>query len=146
MAFEKKIYITTPLYYVNALPHLGHSYSTTVADVMARHYKQRGREVKFITGTDEHGEKIAQVAAKNNVSPQQWSDQIAAKFQSTWDVLGLEYDIFYRTTQKSHSEAVQNALKFLHDKGDIYFATYEGKYCLGCERLSTDTERTADGK
>lgn len=141
-----KRYFTTPLYYVNAHPHLGHAYSTILADVLKRHYRQRGDEVVFLTGTDEHGEKIVQMAEKQGKTARALVDEISGAFRKVWDDLGLEYDIFYRTTEKSHIEAVQAGLARLKEKGEIEFREYEGLYCVGCERFLTEKELNPEGK
>lgn len=140
-----KSYITTPLYYVNARPHLGHSYTTILADVVKRHREQRGTEVTFLTGTDEHGEKIEQMAKTQNREVRGFVDEVAADFRTTWERMGIDFDIFYRTTDANHVKAVQHALQTLKDKGEIVFREYEGKYCVGCERFLTDTELTPEG-
>lgn len=138
-------YITTPLYYVNARPHIGHFYTTMLADVVKRHRVQRGRPTTFLTGTDEHGEKIEQIATAQNIDVKKFVDEVAADFQTTWQKLGLDFDIFYRTTDVAHESAVQYALQTLKDRGEIVFREYEGMYCVGCERFLTDNEVTADG-
>jgi methionyl-tRNA synthetase len=138
-------YVTTPLYYVNARPHLGHAYTTIMADVVKRHYAQRGEKVVMLTGTDEHGEKIAQIAARENKEPKQLADEVSADFRETWQKMGLDFDIFYRTTDVTHVAAVKTALQIMKDKGEIEFREYEGNYCVGCERFLTETEITADG-
>jgi len=142
---QKKSYLTTPLYYVNAKPHLGHAYSTLLADTMNRFALSQGKESLFLTGTDEHGEKIATMAAKAGKEPKPFCDEIAGVFESVWNDIGIRYDIFYRTTQPGHYEMVSKALSRLKEKGDIYFGTYEGKYCVGCERFRTDKEWTEAG-
>lgn len=139
-------YLTTPLYYVNARPHLGHSYTTILADVVKRHYVQRAEKVTFLTGTDEHGEKIEQAAKAQGKSPKAFTDEISAEFEDTWKKMGLDFDIFYRTTRPDHIARVQHALAFLKTKGDIEYREYEGHYCVGCERFLTDTELTPEGK
>jgi len=139
-------YVTTPLYYVNARPHLGHAYTTILADVVSRYYRQRGAQVTFLTGTDEHGEKIAQIAARQERSPQSLADEVSADFRSTWEQMNISFDRFYRTTSPSHVAAVQHALTILKEKGEIEFREYEGNYCVGCERFLTETELTPDGK
>ena len=141
-----KKYVTTPIYYVNAKPHFGHAYTTFLADFIKRSTEMGDDSCFFITGTDEHGEKIAQSAAKNKQSPQEFCDEIAALYRKNWDDFGLNYDNFYRTTQKSHYELVQKSLQKLKDNGDIYLKEYEGKYCVGCERFRTDAEWTDDDK
>lgn len=141
----KLSYVTTPLYYVNARPHLGHFYTTMLADVITRHRRQRGEEVVYLTGTDEHGEKIEQMARSQGRPVKEFVDEIAAEFEATWRKLDLSFDIFYRTTAPGHAKKVQYALQTLKDKGEIVFREYEGKYCVGCERFLTDTELTAEG-
>lgn len=138
-------YLTTPLYYVNALPHLGHSYTTLLADILKRHRTQRGEKVVFLTGTDEHGEKIEQMAKTQNQDTRAFVDTIANEFRSTWEKMGISFDIFYRTTDPNHVRAVQYALQTLKDRGEIIFREYEGKYCVGCERFLTDNELNTEG-
>ena len=120
----KKIYISTPIYYVNAKPHLGHAYTTIVADFLKRFYRSLDYDCRFITGTDEHGEKIAQSAEKLGVEPKAFCDEISGIFRSYWEKLGLEPNIFYRTTDPSHYSLVQKSLQRLYDKGEIYLAEY----------------------
>ncbi len=138
-------YLTTPIYYVNATPHLGHAYTTIVADAMARYRRLAGDEVWFLTGTDEHGDKIAQAAATAGVSPQEYADRISAAFRQTWERLGIEYDDFIRTTEERHKRVVRQILQQLWDAGEIYFGKYGGHYCFGCERFYTEKE-IVDGK
>ncbi len=137
---EKAYYITTPIYYVNASPHLGHAYTTIVADVLARYHRQKGRRTFFLTGTDEHGDKIAEAARKAGVSPQAYADRISAQFRSLWPQLAITNDGFIRTTDANHVRTVQAILQKVHDAGDIYFGHYEGLYCVGCERFYTEKE------
>lgn len=124
---------------------MGHAYATILADVLARYHRARGAEVVYLTGTDEHGEKIANIAAKHGRAPLDYATEISEDFQKTWKSLGLSYDVFYRTTQPKHYRLVQGALQVLKDKGEIYFASYEGKYCVGCERFRTDKEWNEQG-
>ena len=138
-------YLTTPIYYVNALPHLGHAYTTIAADVMARYHRLAGEDVWFLTGTDEHGERIAQIAAAANVPPLEYADKISAQFRQTWDRLGLRYDDYIRTTEARHQKVVQAILQQLWDAGEIYLGKYGGYYCYGCERFYTEKE-IVDGK
>jgi methionyl-tRNA synthetase len=138
-------YLTTPIYYVNATPHLGHAYTTILADTLCRYRRLAGDEVFFLTGTDEHGEKIAQAAAKAGESPQAYADRLAAAFRAQWDALGVRYDDFIRTTEPRHQAVVQRVLQRLYDAGEIYFGEYGGHYCVGCERFYTDKE-LVDGK
>jgi methionyl-tRNA synthetase len=142
---KSPVFITTPIYYVNAKPHLGHAFTTLVADSMARFLRQQGRKVTLVTGTDEHGEKIEKVASERGKSPLEYANEYSEYFRSTWMRMGIEADIFYRTTSPKHYELVKNVLASLKDRGEIYFATYEGKYCVGCERYRTDQEWDAEG-
>jgi len=129
------LYLTTPIYYVNAEPHLGHTYTTVVGDVLARFWRARGRRVFALTGTDEHGDKIAQVAAAAGVQPKAHADRVSGLFRSTWEAVGLRYDHFVRTTDPYHVRFVQKFLADIHARGDIYFGSYRGLYCFGCERF-----------
>jgi len=138
-------YITTPIYYVNAEPHLGHAYTTIVADVIARFYGLAGFETFFLTGTDEHGDKVVEAATKAGETVKAYVDRISATFRKAWPKLDIANDYFIRTTDKNHQDTVKEILSLVHQKGDIYFSEYEGKYCVGCERFYTDTE-LADGK
>ncbi len=138
-------YLTTPIYYVNATPHLGHAYTTILADTIVRFKRFLGDEVYFLTGTDEHGNKIAQAAEAAGESPQAYADRISAIFRETWQKLKITYNQFIRTTSEPHKQAVRRFLQTIYDKGDIYFGEYGGKYCFGCERFYTDRE-LVDGK
>ena len=142
---ERTFYLTTPIYYVNARPHLGHASSTIMADAMCRYRRLRGDRVHFLTGTDEHGDNIAQAAARAGVTPQAFADEIAAAFGDTWRRLGIGNDDFIRTTEARHRAVVQAILQRLWDAGEIYFGEYGGHYCFGCERFYTDKE-IVDGK
>ncbi|QJA05668.1 methionine--tRNA ligase [Thermosulfurimonas marina] len=133
-------YITTPIYYVNAEPHLGHAYTTVVADVVARLKRLKGEEVFFLTGTDEHGDKIVRAAEAAGLSPQEYVDRIAEKFRRTWPLLHIEYSRFIRTTDPAHKRVVQRVLDELYQKGELSFGEYEGLYCFGCERFLTPKE------
>ncbi len=139
---DKKFYVTTPLYYVNASPHIGHSYTNIAADTLARYFRQAlGKEnVWFLTGTDEHGQKIMKAAQGQGVSPQEFADNIARMFQELWKKLDISYDDFIRTTDKRHIDTVQRVLQILHDKGLIYPSKYEGWYCTPCETFWTETQ------
>jgi len=141
----ERIYITTPLYYVNAEPHLGHTYTTVVADTLKRYYRSIGYEAFLLTGTDEHGDKIAQAAAANGTEPKAYADRVSDLFRSTWDRCGIDYDHFIRTTDGYHTQFVQSVLQKIYDSGDIYFGEYGGLYCYGCERFYTEKE-LVDGK
>ena len=133
-------YITTPIYYVNARPHLGHAYTTIVADVAARFHRMNGQATFFLTGTDEHGDKIVRAAKEEEVSPRVYADRISAQFKALWPELNISYSRFIRTTDPAHQAVVQQILQRIHDAGDIYFAEYEGLYCFGCERFYTERE------
>jgi methionyl-tRNA synthetase len=138
-------YLTTPIYYVNATPHLGHAYTTIAADTMCRYRRLAGGDVFFLTGTDEHGEKNAQAAARAGISPQQYVDRMSGAFRETWQRLGIGYDDFIRTTEERHAGVVRQVLQTLWDAGEIYFGKYGGQYCTGCERFYTEKE-IVDGK
>lgn len=142
-----KFFVTTPIYYVNDVPHIGHAYTTVAADVVARYWRTKiGQEnVLFTVGTDEHGVKIAQSARKVGLTPKHYTDQIVPKFKKAWRDLKIDYDIFIRTTDQHHKKTVQEVLGKIYQKGYIYKATYEGLYCEGCERFLTD-EDLEDGK
>ncbi len=133
-------YITTPIYYVNAEPHLGHTYTTVVADTLARYYRSCGVPTFFVTGTDEHGDKIARAAAEAGMSPQAYADRVSTVFRSTWQDVGIAFDHFIRTTDGYHTTAVQELLARIHARGDIYFGEYSGLYCYGCERFYVERE------
>lgn len=136
----KSYYITTPIYYVNARPHLGHAYSTIVADTLKRFHRMLGEDARMQTGTDEHGDKIVKAATAAGVTPQAFVDDISGIFRNLWPKLGIENDGFIRTTDPDHMKAVQVLLQRLYDKGDIYFGEYGGHYCYGCERFYTEKE------
>jgi len=133
-------YITTPIYYVNAKPHLGHTYTTIAADCAKRFHAMSGEETFFLTGTDEHGDKIVKAAQKQNVSPKAYADQISKLFFDLWPKLNISYDHFIRTTDPDHIAVVTQILQKIFDAGDIYFSEYEGLYCFGCERFYTERE------
>ena len=136
----KNFYITTPIYYVNAKPHLGHAYTTIVADSLSRFHKTLGDNTMFLTGTDEHGDKIVKAAEKQGVSPKEFVDGISGLFQQLWPHLGIENDAFVRTTDEDHKARVQRFLQQVYDAGDIYFGEFGGHYCYGCERFYTEKE------
>ncbi|MBW1721686.1 MAG: methionine--tRNA ligase [Deltaproteobacteria bacterium] len=142
---SEKFYVTTPIYYVNAEPHLGHAYTTIVADVMARFHRLAGRETFFLTGTDEHGDKIVKAAQGAGQSPKEYVDRISSLFRGLWPKLKISNDAFIRTTDPNHQEVVRMILSRVQEKGDIYFSEYEGLYCFGCERFYTERE-LVDGK
>ncbi|MGE0528220.1 MAG: methionine--tRNA ligase [Bdellovibrionales bacterium] len=141
----KPFYITTPIYYVNDKPHLGTAYCTITADVLSRFHRLFGEETFFLTGTDEHGQKVQQAAEKRGISPQQHCDEMVRNFQDTWKALDVEYTHFIRTTSKTHAEVVQRCLQSLYDKGDIYADVYEGWYSVSEEIFYTEKE-LVDGK
>ncbi len=133
-------YVTTPIYYVNDVPHIGHAYTTIIADTMARYYRLKGRETYFLTGTDEHGQKIEEAAKSRGREPQEYADEISGKFKALWDEFDISYDKFIRTTDADHKTGVQKAFKTMFDKGDIYKGEYEGYYCVSCETFFTETQ------
>ena len=136
----KPFYITTPIYYVNDKPHIGHAYTTILADVLSRHHRNNGRDVFFLTGLDEHGQKVQQAAEEKGVDPKIHCDEMAPRFIELWDELHIQYDDFIRTTEKRHIRVVQNILKKVYDKGDIYEDKYEGLYSVSEERFITEKE------
>lgn len=142
MTTEKKFYITTPLYYVNAAPHIGHSYTTIAADIIARRMRQElgPDRVWFLTGTDEHGQKIQRASALAGVEPQAFADDIARKFKDLWADLNISYNDFIRTTEERHKRVVRRVLEIVHQKGDIYRSVYEGWYCSPCESFWTEEQ------
>jgi methionyl-tRNA synthetase len=149
MSHQNKFYITTPIYYVNDKPHLGHTYTTVAADVLARYHSMIGDKIFFSTGTDEHGAKIEQKATENNENVEEFVNRIAADFEFAWDELEISYNFlggFIRTSDPKHIEAVQKALQYLYDKGDIYAGVHEGWYCQGCEQYKTEGDLTEDNK
>ena len=137
---SKSFYITTPIYYVNASPHIGHAYTTIVADALARYHRMAGEDTFFVTGTDEHGDKIAEAAQKAGITPKEYADKISAQFRNLWPELSITNDYFIRTTDTNHIETVRNILQKVYDAGDIYFGQYEGYYCVGCERFYMEKE------
>jgi methionyl-tRNA synthetase len=137
---SRAFYVTTPIYYVNAEPHIGHTYTTVVADTVARYHRLAGEQTFFLTGTDEHGEKIAEVAAETGTTPLSVADRYSAAFRGTWDRLGFSYDCFIRTTDERHKQVVQSILQKVYDAGGIEFREYEGVYCVGCERFLSERD------
>ncbi len=142
---SKYFYVTTPIYYVNAEPHIGHAYSTIVADVLSRFYRLCGCETFFLTGTDEHGDKIVAAAQKSGQTPKEYADRISQLFRMLWPRLSISNNYFIRTTDENHKETVRLILSRVKENGDIYFSDYEGLYCFGCERFYTERE-LVDGK
>ena len=141
----KKYYITTPIYYPSANFHIGHCYTTIIADAIARYKRMTGYDVFFQTGTDEHGEKIEKKAKEQNVTPKEYVDKIIADAKDLWASLNISYDYFIRTTDENHEKAVQKIFKKLYDKGDIYKGEYKGLYCIPCESFWTESQ-AIDGK
>jgi methionyl-tRNA synthetase len=129
----KKYYLTTPIYYVNDVPHIGHAYTTIIADTIARYARLKGLDTFFLTGTDEHGQKIEESAKKRGKNPKEYADEISSKFRELWDYFGISYDKFIRTTDPEHIRGVQKAFLTMWEKGDIYKGVYEGYYCVSCE-------------
>ena len=135
-----RFYATTPIYYVNAKPHLGHAYTTIITDSVTRFHRLTGYDARFITGTDEHGDKIVQAAEQNGQTPAQYSDHISGLFRDTWPKLNIENSDFIRTTEERHKTTVARFLDRVNQKGDIYYGDYGGYYCFGCERFYTEKE------
>ncbi len=133
----QKSLITTPIYYVNDVPHIGHAYTTFIADTLKKYYTLKGENAFFLTGTDEHGQKIEQSAKLRNQSPKAYADSISAIFKNQWDFFNLDYDYFIRTTDNEHQMCVQKAFEIMLKKGDIYKGTYTGHYCVSCESYCT---------
>jgi len=140
MPKENTVYITTPIYYVNDVAHIGHAYTTIIADTLARHARLTGKNTFFLTGTDEHGQKIETSAAARGKSPKEYADEVSGKFRALWDDFGITYDKFIRTTDEEHKTGVQKAFQTMFDKGDIYKGNYEGNYCVSCETFFTDAQ------
>ena len=145
MEQKEKFYITTPIYYPSGNPHIGHCYTTVACDSIARYKRLQGKEVMFLTGTDEHGLKIEQKAAEKGVTPKEYVDEVVAVFKKLWEYMNISYDRYIRTTDDYHVEAVQKIFKELYDKGYIYKGKYTGKYCTPCESFWTDSQ-LVDGK
>ncbi len=133
-------YITTPIYYVNARPHLGHAYTTIAADVSRRFHQMSTEKTYFLTGTDEHGDKIIRAAEKENQTPREYVDHVSGLFRALWPELNISNDDFIRTTDPAHKAVVKSILQRIYDAGDIYFSEYEGLYCFGCERFYNERE------
>lgn len=141
---SKTFYLTTPIYYVNDKPHIGHAYTTILADVLARYYRNAGRETFFLTGLDEHGQKVQQAAKDRGIEPQQHCDEMAPRFIDLWEKLHISYDDFIRTTENRHKKIVQMFLQKVYDAGDIYEDEYEGLYSVSEERFITEKEAESD--
>ncbi len=142
---KKTFYITTPIYYPSADLHIGHTYCTVMADALARFKRAAGYDVRFLTGTDEHGQKIQTIAEKNGVTPQAYVDEVVSRIKELWDTMEISYDDFIRTTEERHVKRVQDIFMKMHAKGDIYKSEYEGLYCTPCESFWTEVQ-AADGK
>jgi methionyl-tRNA synthetase len=141
---KKTFYITTPIYYPNSHLHIGHAYSTVAGDAMARYKRLRGYDVMYLTGTDEHGQKIQKSAEAAGKDPQTFVDEIVAGIQKLWGALDISYDDFIRTTEPRHKKVVQKIFQKLLDQGDIYLGEYEGWYCVPCESFSPIARRKAE--
>lgn len=137
---EKNFFVSTPIYYVNGDPHVGSAYTTIAADVINRFNKAMGMDTYFMTGLDEHGQKVEEAAKKNGFTPQGWTDKMTPNFKNMWTALNIKYDDFIRTTEDRHKKAVKNILKVVHEKGDIYKGEYEGKYCVSCETFYPENQ------
>src|SRR3989304_5664650 len=135
-----RFYITPPIYYVNDKPHIGHAYTTILADCLARYHRSAGDETFFLTGLDEHGQKVQQAAQKRGLAPLDHCDDLAPRFRGLWKKLGIEFDDFIRTTQERHVAVVQKVLQQVYDAGDIYVSEYTGWYSVAEERFITETE------
>lgn len=142
---KDKFYVTTPIYYVNDIPHIGHAYTTVAADILARYNRLKGKEVFFLTGTDEHGQKVEKAAREKGLSPKEHADSMVENFRRIWEKLGIDNDAFIRTTDVKHKEIVQAILQELFDRGEIEKRLYSGWYCLPDERFWTEKE-VEDGK
>ena len=140
--------VTTPIYYINAAPHLGTAYTTVAADTIARYERMNGYDVSFVTGTDEHGQKIAETAEKNGMTPQAWCDSLAPAFTDAWKTLDIDYTNFVRTTEDRQTRAVQKFWGDLYEKGWLYKSAYEGWYCVHEETYyaESDLEKNEDGE
>ncbi|HOX53936.1 MAG: methionine--tRNA ligase [Candidatus Omnitrophica bacterium] len=137
---NNKFYITTPLYYVNAAPHIGHSYTCIAADCLSRYYRNLGHKVHFLTGTDEHGQKIQRAAEAQGLEPKVFADKAVSVFKGLWETLNISYDDFIRTTESRHEKAVQKVLEILYKKGELYEHVYQGWYCTPCETFWSESQ------
>lgn len=136
----KKFYITTPIYYINDIPHIGHMCTTVAADIVARLHRAKGERVFFLTGTDEHGQKIAEAAKKEGLQTKDYCDKISPRFKEIWQDLNISFDYFIRTTDVEHEKVVGDFLQKIYDNGDVYKDKYEGHYCVGCEKFLTEAD------
>ena len=139
-------YLTTPIYYVNDLPHIGHIFTTIVADTLARYRRMSGDDVRFLTGTDEHGQNIERAAAREGVTEQQLADKVVARYHELWKTFGISHDDFIRTTEPRHEQGVRELIRRIDAAGDLYLAKHEGWYCSPCELYYTEKELAADQK
>ena len=137
---SKTFYLTTPIYYVNDVPHIGHAYTTLACDALARYKRARGYEVSFLTGTDEHGQKVEKAAHAKGETPLELADRVVKRFQSLWEKLNISNTDFIRTSQERHKLAVQEVFRDIEAKGDIYLGEYEDWYCTPCETFWTETQ------
>src|SRR5262245_20200243 len=135
-----RFYLTTPIYYVNDLPHIGHIFTTVVADTLARYRRMRGDDVRFLTGTDEHGQNIERAAAKDGVAPLALADRVVARYHELWKTFGMTHDDFIRTTERRHETGVRELIRRIEANGDLYLAKHEGWYCSPCELFYTEKE------
>jgi len=142
---EQVYYLTTPIYYINDVPHLGHAYTTVAGDFLTRFRRLQGRDVHFLTGTDEHGQKVLRSAEAKGIAPKAWADQIVPRWKEVWGALDVSYDDFIRTTEERHEGPVQAFMSALHERDEIYQGTYEGLYCVGCEEFKQPDD-LVDGK
>src|ERR671914_2187886 len=133
-------YLTTPIYYINDVPHLGHAYTTVAADFVARWRRLEGRPVHFLTGTDEHGERILRTAESKGMKAKEWADSIVPRWSEVWSALDISNDDFIRTTEERHERPVQSFMQALYERDEIYLGSYEGLYCLGCEAFKSPAE------
>ncbi len=140
-----KFYLTTAIAYTSKKPHIGNTYDVVLADMIARYKRMMGFDVYFQTGSDEHGQKIEELANAKGITPKEYVDQVVEEIKASWDCLDVTYDRFIRTTDHDHEEAVKKIFKKLYDQGDIYKGEYEGKYCVPCESFFTESQ-LVDGK
>src|SRR4051794_7433262 len=138
----RAFFVTTPIYYPNDVPHIGHGYTTVAADFLARYHRLRGDDVLFLTGTDEHGQNLARKAQQAGKTPQEYVDEMEPRWREVWTRLEISFDDYIRTTEDRHTAAVTKLLQAVHDNGrdDIYLGTYEGLYCVSCEAYYTEDE------
>jgi methionyl-tRNA synthetase len=137
---NKHFHITTPIYYVNDVPHLGHAYTTIAADALARFHRMRGERARLITGTDEHGQKVEEAAKKRGLTPRGLTDEVSQRFVEAWKALDIDVDVFIRTTEDRHKKVVGDLWRAIEAKGDLYLASYSGWYCVGCEAFYTESQ------